>query len=156
MYDVIKIPMRVIDDIDDIPNVYDSFLTGEIFFYDPDNGFHQQLLDNGFIKHFDKNECEYFCDIPYMTFDSKEYIKGDKLDVSNAQIHILNTLSELGQIKKVFKEPERQFSAICKDFAFESFADFKAKVKELCNIDISHHFNKATKEEEEKIREALK
>lgn len=156
MYDVVKVPMRVIFDIEDMPNVYDSSVIGDIFYYDPDNGFHQELLNYGFIKHLDKDECEYFCDIPCMVFDSKEYLRGDKLDVSNCLNHILNALAEQGQIKKVYKEPEKQFSQLCKELAFEKFADFKNKVKELCNINISHHFNKATKEEEEKIREALK
>lgn len=156
MYDVIKVPMRVIDYIEDIPNIYDSYQNGDIFSYDPDNGFHVKLLDYGFLKHLDKDECEYYCNMPYMVFAGKEYLKDEKLNVENVGVEALNNLAIFGQIKKVLKSKQKQFSQLAKEFAFNKFSDFKAKVKELCNIEISHHFNIVTKEEEDKIREALK
>ena len=156
MYSVIKVPIRVIDFIEDIPRIYESHETGDIFYYDPDNGFHEKLMDYGFLEHLKKDECKYFCDVFSLNFDNKEYVQGEYLDVKNISIEVLNNLAVLGQIKKVLKRKEKQFIQISKDLEFEIFADFKAKVKELCNIDIQHHNNKATEEQENTIYEAFK
>lgn len=156
MYNVIKVPMRVIDFIEDIPRIYESHETGDIFYYDPDNGFHEKLMDYGFLEHLKKDECNYFCDVPVLKFNNKEYFQDELLDVENIDIEVLNNLAILGQIKKILNKKEVRFMQICKDLGFEIFSEFKTKVKELCDIDIHHHNNKATEEQENKIYEALK
>ena len=160
MYSVIKVPMRVIDFIEDIPRIYESHNTGDIFYYDPDNGFHEKLLDYGLLQHLKKDECKYFCDVHVLKFNNKEYLNGEELDVEEVGIDTLNNLSMLGQIKKVLKVEEKpaskKYIQISKELGFEKFADFKAKVKELCNIDIKHHNNTVTEEQENIIYEALK
>ena len=157
MYNIIKVPMRVVDDIEEIPRIYNDYSTGDIFMYDPDNGFHEKLLDYGLILHLEKDECEYYSDVPILKFDGKEYLQYEKIDVSNVDINVLNNLAVLGQIKKVVKTKERTFYSIFKDFedVFDGFSIFKKKVKELLNITIQHHNNIATKEQEDAIREAL-
>lgn len=159
MYSVIKVPMRVIDFIEDIPRIYESHETGDIFYYDPDNGFHEKLMDYGFLEHLKKDECKYFCDVFSLNFDNKEYVQDEELDVKNVSIEVLNNLAVLGQIKKVLITKEKpvlkKYIQISKDLEFEKFADFKAKVKELCNIDIQHHNNTITEEQENIIYEAL-
>lgn len=158
MYSVIKVPMRVVDFIEDIPRIYESHESGDIFMCDPDNGFHQKLLDYGLLEHLKKDECTYLCDVFVLKFDNKEYVNGEELDVSNVDINILNNLAMLGQIKKIVKAKNSiSFNNIYKEYKdrFNKFADFKKEIKELCNIEVQHHNNIATKEQEDAIREAL-
>lgn len=160
MYEITKIPMFAKYDIEGFSSLYDSHKKGEVFYYDPDSIYNIELKDAGYLEDIPNNLCSFYCNMVKMIFGDKEYRYGEEIDISQAPERVINNLLNLSQIKKVLINKEKptvkKYIQISKELGFEKFADFKAKVKELCNINIQHHNNTVTEEQENTIYEVFK